>query len=213
MEKLNSWSYSHFLYRLRQPFVDELTYDKLMALTVDQSNQLISRILNECNNLQRNMRNQSITLRPNKLYIQCFDVDYLFPPDYKFINKCQEFVKSSGFIVFDHLNRFDVIRKYLTYYAGPLSRAQHPVTGDTLWHMNPFMMDMMHAEIQNLYNFRMETPNERRILAELLDFPLVQKFPEDVENLWTDISQIYVVGNCIVEREPLTLCKFIKKSK
>lgn len=209
----SSWSYSHFMYKLVTPFEDELvSVERLLLLTDKEIENLLQRILNHCNRLRNEMINGNIVLRPNKIYVHCVDVDYSFPCKYNFIEACRNFIRSAGIIVFNHLDNFEIIVKFLSHFRQILSRSQHPMTGDSLWHLNPFIMDMIQTELVHMYNFRGETPNERRMLAELLKFPQVTKFPMDITNTWDMSSMVFVDKKCTTERDPLGLCKFIKKN-
>lgn len=209
----SSWSYSYFMYKLVTPFEDELvSVERLLLLTDKEIENLLQRILNHCNKLRNEMINENIVLRPNKIYVHCVDVDYSFPYKYNFIEACRNFIRSAGIIVFNHLDNFEIIVKFLSHFRQILSRSQHPMTGDSLWHLNPFIMDMIQTELVHMYNFRGETPNERRMLAELLKFPQVTKFPMDIMNNWDMSSVVFVDKKCTTERDPLGLCKFIKKN-
>lgn len=201
------------MYQLRRPFeseLDNLVY--LLSLSAAQVDTLLQRILRHCDQLEEQMKHSNIVLRANRMFIHCVDVDYIFPDNYRFVEECRKFVASSGFIVFDHLYHFELVQKFLEMFKQALAKAQHPLTGDTLWHLNPFTIDMMQAEIFNIYNFRGETPNERRLLAELLNFPPVAQFPLDCHNTWDMESLVFVDSECDSAREPLALCRFIRKN-
>ncbi|WBR61480.1 hypothetical protein [Drosophila suzukii associated hytrosavirus 1] len=210
----STWSYSYFMYLLRQPFETELNnWYSLIKLSENEVNTLLKRILLHCNKLEEQMKLTNVKLRPNRMFIHCVDINYEYPNDYNFIDECRKFIMSAGIIVFDHLNNFEVIKHFLIMFRQTLSKAQHPLTGDTLWHLNPFTIDMLQAEIFNIYNFRGETPNERRLLAELLNFPPSRRFPLDHENTWDMTTMVYMDPDCDNDREPLALCKYIKKNK
>lgn len=187
------------------PFLDQIN-DVDFVLNMDKAtvNNMLIHMRNCCNQV-------TTPLRPNKIYIHNVDIDYTFPEEFSFIDMCKRYVDSSGIIVFQHLNNFEVVKKFLKWYPQDLGHAQHPITGDSIWHLNPFLIDMMQAEIHSLYNFRGETPNERRLLAELLNFPVVEKIPLDVENAWTENTMVYV-DRRTTHGEPLSLCKFIRRN-
>lgn len=201
------------MYLIYEPFKDQLNAKNIISFDGTHIESLTRQLLTRCEELQQQMLSSSISLRANKLYIQCYDINYIYPPNYNFIEKCKDFIRSTGFIVFNHLDNFEIIRNFLSHNPTQLSRTQHPLTGDTLWHLNPFTIDMLQAEILNVYNFRGETPNERRMMAELLNLPSVTKFPQDTTNSWNNESIIFVNENCDMPREPLALCKYIRKNK
>lgn len=210
-----SWSYGHFLYKLYEPYETVIQdADLLLSFTQEQANDLLVKFLQRYNELEMEMNRSNIKLRPNKMYIHCVDIDYDFPDNYDFLGECRKFIKSSGVIVFQHLNNFNIIKKYLEMFKRELPTAQHPLTADTLWHLNPFNIDMLHVYVLNLYNFRGETPNERRLLAELLNFPIIGKFIFDTDNKWDMDTRIYIDQDCKDEdaREPAALCKYIRKN-
>lgn len=209
-----SWSYSHFMYLLCEPFQSELeNVSTLLSKNLNEIEKLVKKIYERCVQLENEMQTNRITFRQNKIFIHYFDVDYVYPEDYNFIRVCKEFIKSRGILVFDHLDNFQIIKKYLELENQTLSKVQHPMTADTIWHLNPFIIDMSQAEIRFIYNFRGETPNERRNLAELMDFPSISKFPVDVTNEWDEKTMTYVDKKCDkIIREPQALCKFIKKN-
>lgn len=209
-----TWSYSHFMYRLINPFKDELeNVEGLLAKTYEEAEILIKNILDNLSALEESMTTNKIKLRPSKIFVHCIDIEYTFPEKYNFIEACRNFVQSSGIIVFDHLDKFEVIKKYLNFYKTALSQTQHPITGDTMWHLNPYTIDIFEPRIWDAYNFRDETPSERRLLAEFLDLPLIRKFPLDENNIWTQETEIYVDVKCREEstRAPLNICKYLHK--
>lgn len=219
----SSWSYSHFLYKLYQPFRSIIdNADTVMQMTRPQVEELLQKMIVRLNELHGEMQKSRLSLRPNRMYIHCVDIDYDYPQNYNFLVACEKFIESSGIIVFQHLQNFEIVKKYIEMYKG-VTTAQHPLTADTLWHLSPFNIDMMHVYVVNIYNFRGETPNERRMLAELLNFPQVHRMPFDVKNVWDEDSHIFV--DCsnggggdggdettIDLREPVALCKSIRKN-
>lgn len=200
------------MYQLRLPF-DQVLNDvsAILALSDEQLDNLIEDMTTHCEMLKGRLRDNRIELRPNKLHIHCIDVDYIFPPNYRFVDECCNFVRCGGMIVFDHLENFEIIRRLLERPKQNLSMCSHPITGDTLWHLNPFVIDLMQAEISNVYNFRGETPNERRLLADLLRLPQVGRFPVDITNIWDMTTLVYVDSGCDMSRDPLALCRYIKR--
>lgn len=200
------------MYMLYQPFEIQLAVENVKTMTeLHHIDSLTQQIRENFDQLYQQMMNRNINLRPNKIYVQCFDIDYTFPVNYDFIKQCMKFIDSTGFIVFNHLNNFTIVEKFIGHKWQELSKVQHPLTGDTLWHLNPFFIDMFQGKITDIYNLRGESPNERRLLAELMNYPNVGKFPLDVTNSWNNQSRIFVNNDCtITSHEPLGLCKHIK---
>lgn len=296
---VQSWSYSHFMYRLRLPFENELS-DLMRLKEMDRAatDVLLARIHKHCDELEQEMRTNEIHFRPDKIFVHSTDVDYEYPvksysksknlipmmlslktlaapspgndddgddvttttttsaigsavldlpiapstylppsacgleatfpkfkfkfepqkriqttvmATYDFIGACRKYIMSSGIIAFDYLYDYEVINKYLTLYNTSLPTVQHPITGDTVWHLQPFLIDLMSAKIHNLYNFRDESPKQRRRMATQLDFPPPRKFPVDQHNVWTEWSMNFVDRRSDRVREPLALCRYIKK--
>lgn len=201
------------MYRLYEPFSTFVNDDDtILNLTQQQVHESINAIMKHCSELERIMHTKNIKLRPNKIFVHSIDIDYDYPENYNFIKECKNFIMSSGFIVFQHLHNFEIVKKYLEIYKLNLPLARHPLTGDTLWHLSPFLIDMLHVNVINVYNFRGETPNERRLLAELLHFPQIGKFPLDIDNSWDMKSQLFVDKQEERQREPVALCNNIRKN-
>lgn len=209
-----TWSYSHFLYKLYEPFNITLqNVTKILQMKREQTDELLHDILKHFRALQTEMIEANIKLRQNKIYIHCVDIDYKYPDNYNFFAECEKFIKSCGIIVFEHLQNFEVVKKFIEMYKHTLTTVRHPLSGDTLWHLSPFIIDLMHIYVINIYNFRGETPNERRMLAELLGFPQIEKFPHDADNNWHEDTIVFVDNECTKKvREPVALCKFLKKN-
>lgn len=212
---VTTWSYSHFMYLLRKPFECELSNcEKILNLTDAEIEKFINQMLTKCIELEYEMFEKKLSLRQNKIYIRSTDVDYSYPENYDFIKACKQFIKTYGIIVFDHLENFDIIKKFLSLKGGCLSNSRNPFTGDTIWHTNPFIIEMTGAELTDIYNFRGETPNDRHFMSLLFNLPQVGTCPLDVHNLWDENTYIYVEKSCdIPSRDPLSLSKFIKKQK
>lgn len=196
-----TWSYSHCLYQLRKPFEHKLAdANYLLTLSPSQIEEFLSDMLATCNTIEQDLRDQSIGLRPNYVFVQRFDLPYEYPNvqresqcptgetagynEYPLFEKYRQYIRSSAVIVFEHLENFELIKRYLDLYKRPLSLVTHPLTGDTLWHLNPYMIEMMHARITNLLNYRGESPHDRLLQADIFDFPIVGTFPLDVDNSW-----------------------------
>lgn len=188
-------SYGDFLRTISAPYTHLLdTADKVLQIDRATMDRLLDEMVERCESLRH-----GVNMMPEKVYFHRLDIDYSYPPQYDVVNECKQYIRSSGIVVFNYLDNFEIVKRYLGWYTRALSRAQYPLTGDTMWHLNPFLIDMMHAEILNVYNMRGETPSERRLMAELLHVP--------------------VVGSVVVENsngrrtgEPLALCKFIRRN-
>lgn len=211
----SSWSYSHFMYLLHRPFYDDLNdFEKLLITSNEDIELLLKDIRNECIRLAKEMHIKKIKFRQNKMFVHCIDVDYIYPDNYNFIENCLHFIDSAGIIAFHHLNKYDLIKKLRGHFQNKLSMCKHPLTADTIWHLNPFLMDFMRVNIINVYNFRGETPTDRRSLAELMNFPTITKFPVDEHNVWDIDMPTFVDISCEKTiRDPLSLCNFIRKYK
>lgn len=213
--KTKTWSYSHFLHRLYEPFDKELdNVDNLLENydTADKMNSLLDRIMEKCLQLEAQMSNEKITLRPNKMFIHSFDVVYEYPDDHNFMGMCHEYIKSSAVVVFQHLCNFKLIKLCLGIYDQKLSTAQHPLTGDTMWHLSPHIMDMVDASINNLYNFRDETPNQRHMMSTMFNLHPVVKFQHDIDNTWNIDTRIYVDKKLPPPpKDPMTMSRIIKR--
>ena len=210
---VTTWSYSHFMYLLRKPFEHELkNCEKLLNLNEDEIREFINQIMSKCNELEYQMLEQNLSLRQNKIYIRSTDVDYSYPENYNFIEACKQFIQNFGIIVFDHLDNFDIINKFLSLNDGVLAKCVNPFTGDTIWHTNPFIIEMTGAELFNMFNFRGETPNDRHFMSMLFNFPQVGTCLLDIHNLWDENTYIYAEKSCdIPPRDPLSLSKIIRK--
>lgn len=210
-----TWSYSHFMFLLYEPFNAELeNVDLLISFTDEEVTKLIARIYNHLEFLVKKMNNESIAFRENKIYIYCFDIEYDYPDDYKFVDACRNFVRSCGIIIFNHLDNYEVIKKYLYQYKRQICNARHPLTGDTIWHLSPFIIDILEASLDYLFNFRKETPYDRRYQVEIFNFPILKRFPLDKLNEWNLDTKIFV-EKCEQKeiRDPLSMCRIIKKLK
>lgn len=212
---VTSWSYSHFMYLLRQPFEGEWSdCTKLVDMPEPDLEQLIVRLLARCDELENKMLSENLSLRQNKIYTRSTDVSYSYPENYDFIGACRQFIKTYGIIVFDHLDKFEVIRSFLLRGSQVLAKSFDPFTRDTIWHLNPFITEFAEADVRNMYNFRGESPDDRHAMSLLFNLPQIGSCPLDVHNLWDESSFIYADKSCdIPPRDPLSLSKFIKKSK
>lgn len=220
-EVTNSWSYSHFMYLIYKDFqhiIDNINY--VLEASPSEIENLLYKINAKLESLERQIQTENIILRPNKIYIHDVDVEYNFPDNYNFIEKCKTFISSSGIIVFNYLGNFPVISRYLEIYGNTLSYVKHPITADTIWHLNPFIMDMycLKSFDKVIYNFRRETVEDRRFMAITFDFPPVYIFPLDEHNTWNMDSEIYLEDYATEEvkktfNSPLSRAKYITKYK
>lgn len=211
-----SWSYSYFLYLLQRPFEHELNdINFILSSCYDVISKLLKQLNKQCDLLEKEMYEKQIVFRPNKIYIHCLDIDYDFPDDYNFIDTVRNFINTSGIICFNYLDNFKIVKQFLEWFQQPLCKVYHPLTGDTIWHLNPFLIDLMRVEIANIYNFRGESPNERRQMAEIFNFPAITKFQLDITNNWTMETEIYVDGKCFEynDKDSKTLSKYITKQQ
>lgn len=130
---------------------------------------------------------------------------------YDYIGACRNYITGGGMIAFDYLYDYGVITRYLDMYSEELPTLQHPITGDTVWHVQPFLVKLLGAEIHNLYNFRAETPKTCMLRAYKINYPPPRKFPTDKYNVWHNKSMNFVDRPCDLIRDPLALCTRIEK--
>lgn len=211
-QTMTTWSYSYFMYRLYEPFVEVVT-NNIEELEERDIEKLLNEFLRMCKNLQNEMKEKKISFRQNMLAIQKTDTEYSYPDGYDFIRACNEFILAGGIIAFMHLDSLNVINKCLRIFGQKLAHAKHPLTGDSIWHLSPFLMDIIQVDVYNLYNYRGETARERRAIMELFNYNQVRRLPVDKENVWDEDTITYAEVVDLEEmRDPLTLCKQIKRT-
>ena len=68
-----------------------------------------------------------------------FQPKYDFPKTLDFPKAMEEYGANGGFIAFNHYNHYEITKKLLRIFP-KLGEQQFPLTGDTIWHMNPLLI-------------------------------------------------------------------------
>lgn len=216
-------SYSNFLFRVRQPFLDQFTKENILKIVnydenkltqpvepiTDALSQFLQKLIDRFMELKQEI---GVNLIPNKINVHCYDINYEWPDDYDFYKLTEKFIRNGGMLVFAHLDNYELIKIYLSIFQHNLSELQYPITGDTIWHLNPFLIDMLDARIYNLVNFRNESPNDLRTIYEIYNLPTIKQFPDDVNNQWIDgRDNIFANEELYCKSNPVTNCRYLKR--